>query len=132
MKTFKVTLFILGLPYDENNTRVEYIDAETQDEAEQLAHEWYIADGWGVYSSVEVRDGLSETQKKRALDYASELLSKFIPNDVVCGEVMDRISQDILDNIADCAGWQELKEDEWDKMDVELALGDVFEDRIGS
>ena len=27
-----------------------------EDEAEQLAHDWYIADGWGVYDSKEVTD----------------------------------------------------------------------------
>lgn len=54
MKTYEVTLFILGLPYKEINTRVVTIDAESQDEAEQKAHDWYVADGWGVYDSKEV------------------------------------------------------------------------------
>lgn len=55
MKKFEVTLFILGLPYNPNNTRVVTIEANSQDEAEQKAHDWYIADGWGVYDSIEVK-----------------------------------------------------------------------------
>ena len=55
MKKFDVTLFVMGLPYNENRTRVVTIEAESQDEAEQKAHDWYIADGWGVYCSAEVK-----------------------------------------------------------------------------
>lgn len=56
MKTYEVTLFILGLPYNKNNTRVVTIYANSQDEAEQKAHDWYVADGWGVYDSKEVTE----------------------------------------------------------------------------
>lgn len=55
-KTYEVTLFIIGLPFNQSRTRVVEIEAETQKEAEELAHDWYIADGWGVYSSKEVED----------------------------------------------------------------------------
>lgn len=54
MKTYEVTLFILGLPYSPCRTRTVVIEAESQNKAEQLAHDWYIADGWGVYYSKEV------------------------------------------------------------------------------
>jgi hypothetical protein len=56
MKTYEVTLFVLGLPYNENRTRVVTIEAKSQDEAEQKAHDWYVADGWGVLSSKEVTE----------------------------------------------------------------------------
>ena len=56
MKTYEVTLFVLGLPYNENRTRVVTIEANSQDEAEEKAHDWYVADGWGVYDSKEVTD----------------------------------------------------------------------------
>ena len=55
-KTYEVTLFIIGLPFSQSRTRVVEIEAETQGEAQQLAHDWYIADGWGVYDSREVED----------------------------------------------------------------------------
>lgn len=45
----------MGLPYSKYNTRVVEIEANNQDEAEQKAHDWYIADGWGVYSSKEIK-----------------------------------------------------------------------------
>ena len=54
MEKYDVTLFILGLPYNPNNTRVVTIEANSQDEAEQKAHDWYVEDGWGVYDSVKV------------------------------------------------------------------------------
>ena len=56
MKKYEVTLFILGLPYSEDNARIVEVEANSQDEAEQKAHDWYIADGWGVYDSKEVTD----------------------------------------------------------------------------
>lgn len=56
MKEYEITLFVLGLPYSENNTRKVVIKAESQDDAEQKAHDWYVADGWGVYDSKEVSE----------------------------------------------------------------------------
>lgn len=56
MKTYEVTLFILGLPYSPNTSRTVEIEADSQDEAEQLAHDWYVSDGWGVYCSKEITE----------------------------------------------------------------------------
>lgn len=56
MKKYEVTLFIMGLPYSESRTKTVEVCANSQDEAEQLAHKWYIADGWGVYDSKEITD----------------------------------------------------------------------------
>lgn len=129
MKTFEVKLFILGLPLN-NNLRTEYIEAETQDEAEELASRWYNADGWGVYDSKEVRDGLSDEQKKQAIKYASSLLSNIITDSVERGEVMAEIEDGIIADIEDCAAWQDLDEDEWCEGDVEIALARVLYNKI--
>ena len=51
MREYEVKLFILGLPITANNTRTEIIKANSQDEAEEKAHDWYVSDGWGVYGS---------------------------------------------------------------------------------
>lgn len=56
MKKYEVTLFIMGLPYSEDNTETVEVYANSQDEAEQKAHDWYVADGWGVYDSKEITD----------------------------------------------------------------------------
>ena len=56
MKKYEVILFVMGLPYSENRTKTVEVYANSQDEAEQLAHKWYIADGWGVYDSKEITD----------------------------------------------------------------------------
>ena len=48
---YKVTLFILGLPASAG-TREEIIEADTQEQAEQKADDWYVSDGWGVLDSV--------------------------------------------------------------------------------
>jgi len=47
---YKVKLFILGLPVTAGK-REEVIEADTQEQAEQKAHDWYISDGWGVLGS---------------------------------------------------------------------------------
>jgi hypothetical protein len=130
MKQYKVTLFVLGLPMTSGNTRVEYIEAETQDEAEQMAHDWYASDGWGVYGSKEVRDELTDEQKKQAVRHASSLLSNIVPDSQERGEIMAEIEDDIISDIEDCAGWQELDEDEWCEGDVEIALARVIYDKI--
>lgn len=56
MKKYEVRLFILGVPLHLNNLRVEEIEANSQEEAEQKAHDWYVADGWGVYDSKEINE----------------------------------------------------------------------------
>ena len=56
MKEYEVRLFILGLNMKPEDMRTEIIEADSQDEAEQLAHDWYVSDGWGVYDSKEVTD----------------------------------------------------------------------------
>lgn len=56
MKTYEVTLFIMGLPSSPHTNEIVYIDAETQDEAEQEAHDRYFPKGYGVLSSREIVD----------------------------------------------------------------------------
>ena len=56
MKEYEVRLFILGLNMKPEDMRTVTIEANSQDEAEQLAHDWYVSDGWGVYDSKEVTD----------------------------------------------------------------------------
>lgn len=54
MKKYEVTLFILGLPLALQNFRYEEFEANSQEEAEQMAHDEYAPDGWGVYDSKEI------------------------------------------------------------------------------
>ena len=56
VKFVEVRLFILGINMKPENMRTEIIEAHSQDEAEQIAHDWYISDGWGVYDSKEITD----------------------------------------------------------------------------
>lgn len=56
MKEYEVRLFILGLNMKPEDMRTVTIEADSQEEAEQLAHDWYISDGWGVYDSKEITD----------------------------------------------------------------------------
>lgn len=53
MKSYDVRLFILGIYTEPENMRTVTIEADSQEEAEQLAHDWYVSDGWGVYDSEE-------------------------------------------------------------------------------
>lgn len=54
MKKYEVTLFILGLPLALQNFRYEEVEANSQEEAEQMAHDMYYTNGWGVYDSKEI------------------------------------------------------------------------------
>lgn len=54
MKRYEVELFILGCPYSPGTTRREIFYAESQKEAEQMAHNKYVTDGWGVLNSKEI------------------------------------------------------------------------------
>ena len=47
---YKVKLFVLGLPVTAGK-REEIIEADTQEQAEQKSHDWYVSDGWGVLDS---------------------------------------------------------------------------------
>lgn len=53
MKSYDVRLFILGIYTKPEDMRTVTIEAESQEEAEQKAHDWYVSDGWGVYGSEE-------------------------------------------------------------------------------
>lgn len=63
MKTYEITLFVLGLPYNPNNTRKVTVKAPSQKEAEEKAHEKYVSEGWGVYDSKEVELSKSEDEE---------------------------------------------------------------------
>jgi len=60
MKFFEVELFIMGIAPSPSTTRKVSIEARNQDEAEELAHDWYIADGWGVLGSREISEEEAE------------------------------------------------------------------------
>ena len=48
MKKYEVTLFILGVPFIEETTEKVLIMAETQDKAEEIAHNRYYQLGLAV------------------------------------------------------------------------------------
>jgi hypothetical protein len=54
MKKYNVRLFILGLPEALQDFRDVEIEANSQEEAEQIAHDKYVSDGYGVYDSEEL------------------------------------------------------------------------------
>lgn len=130
MKIYKVTLFIMGLNFSKATSRVVEIEANSQDEAEELAHEWYISDGWGVYDSVEVREELTDEQREQAVKYADGLLSNIITDSQERGEMMGKIQDALLADIEDCADWQSLDGNEWCEGDVEIALARVLYNKI--
>jgi len=53
MKKFEVTLFIMGVGSSILDEKV-IIKAETQDEAEEIAHNIYFPKGYGVFDSKEI------------------------------------------------------------------------------
>ncbi len=129
MKTYEVTLFIMGVNAPSLNETV-YIDADSQDEAEQKAHDWYFPDGYGVLSSKEYRSGLSDEQKKQAREYMSSILSNLISDSFDREAVVSAIEEDVYMDIEQCADWQNLEEDEWCPGDVEIAVARILKERI--
>lgn len=130
MKTYEVKLFILGLPYSEHNVRYVYIDADTQDEAEQIAHDKYVSDRWGVYSSKEVREGLTDTQKEETIKRMDYLLGLIITDAIDRSSVIESLQEDVFSDIEQCADWQSLDEDEWCEGDVDIAVARILKERI--
>ena len=130
MKTYEVTLFIMGLEPGPNTTETVWIDAETREEAEQEAHDAYFPKGYGVLSSKECRDGLTEEQEKEARQYISSLLSNIITDAWDREEIISAIEEDVYSDISQCADWQSLNKDEWCPGDVEIALARILKERI--
>ena len=56
MKTYEVELFIMGCPSSPYTNEKITIEAESQDEAEQKAHDIYFPKGYGVLSSRQVNE----------------------------------------------------------------------------
>lgn len=130
MKTYEVTLFVMGVPPSPALNETVYIDAETQDEAEQKAHDWYFPDGYGVLSSREYRSGLTDEQKKQAREYMSSILSNIITDSIDREDIVSEIEDDVYEDIETCAEWQLLNEDEWCPGDVEIAVARILKERI--
>jgi hypothetical protein len=76
---YKVKLFVLGLPVM-MGTRTEVIEADTQEQAEQRADDWYVSDGWGVLDSVPcTKDGeeLDENEVKADPEQVKKLFNQY-------------------------------------------------------
>lgn len=54
MRRYEVELFIMGLPSSPYTNEKVVIEADSQEEAEQEAHDWYFPKGYGVLGSVEI------------------------------------------------------------------------------
>lgn len=129
MKTYEVTLFIIGVNAPSLNETV-YIDADNQDEAEQKAHDWYFPDGYGVLSSKEYYSGLTDEQKERAREYMASILSNIISDSFDREDIISAIEDDVYEDIETCAEWQNLEEDEWCPGDVEIAVARILKEKI--
>ena len=129
MKTYEVTLFIMGVNAPSLNETV-YIDANNQDEAEQKARDWYFPDGYGVLSSKEYYSGLTDEQKERAREYMASILSNIISDSFDREDIISAIEDDVYEDIETCADWQNLEEDEWCPGDVEIAVARILKEKI--
>lgn len=120
----------MGLPSSPHTNEIVYIDAETQDEAEQEAHDRYFPKGYGVLSSREYRENLTEEQEKQAREYMSSILSNIITDAIDRESIVSAIEEDVYMDIEQCADWQSLEEDEWCPGDVEIAVARILKERI--
>ena len=130
MKTFVVTLFQLGIGYNVNTNEFTYVEADSQEEAEQIAHDDWFDKGYGVWDSQEYRENLTEEQEKQARNYMNKFLSGLIPDNYDRDAIISAIEEDVYMDIEECAGWLKLGEDEWCPRDVEIAVARVLKQRI--
>lgn len=79
---------------------------------------------------MKTRKNLTATQKDCAVKYVSSLLSNIITDSFDREKVVGALRGEILEDIEDCADWQNLDEDEWCPGDVEIALTRALVNRI--
>lgn len=129
MKTYEVTLFVLGVNAPALNER-EYYEAESQEEAEQMAHDKWFPKGYGVLSSREYRENLSEYQEEMARSHMHDILEKVVPDACDREDIISAIEEDVYMDIEQCSDWLNMDEDEWCPGDVEIAVARILKERI--
>lgn len=128
MNTYRITLFVLGLN-PRLNSRVEYVDAETEEKAENAVR----GDGWGVLKT----DLMDETYKDFTTPQVEgvkarigELLGFFMTDSLERNEVVDALLKDVLTDISETADWSDLEGDEYCEGDIDIALARVVRAKI--
>ena len=56
MKKYEITLFIMGCPYNPATCEKVEIEAESEDDALEQAHDYYFPKGYGVYDATEITE----------------------------------------------------------------------------
>jgi hypothetical protein len=130
MKTFEVTLFIMGVPPSPYTNEKVLIEAETQDEAEQEAHDRYFPKGYGVLESHPVRKGLTQEQCEGVLSRIDYTLSYVIPDNIDRGAVVDSVIDAVIQDIEETAVWSEFADDDYCEGDIDIALARVLYNKI--
>ena len=130
MNTYKITLFVLGLD-PRLNTRVEYVDAETEEDAEKEV----VGDGWGVLKT-ELMDldygdyGFTKDQVDSIEEVVYELMRSVVPDHSDLDCVVDAMLEDVIVDIYETADWSELEGDEICLGDVSIAVARVIKNKI--
>lgn len=130
MNTYKITLFVLGLD-PRLNTRVEYVDAETEEDAEKEV----VGDGWGVLKT-ELMDldygdkGFTKDQVDLIEDRVYEVMRDVVPDprDLDC--VVDAMLEDVITDIYETADWSNLEDDEVCLGDIDIAVARIIKNKI--
>ena len=130
MKTFLVTLFQLGVGYDIYTNEEEFIEAETQEQAEQEAHDKWFDKGYGVWDSREWRENLSPEQERAARSHMDRYLAAVLPDNIDREEIIQAIEEDVYMDIEQCSDWLNMPKDEWHPGDVEIAVARILKERI--
>ena len=126
MKTFEVTLFVMGVPPSPYLNEKVLIEAETQDEAEQEAHDRYFPKGYGVLESREYREGLTRAQCEGVKSRIDYVLGYLFTDSMERSAVIDKIIDPVIWDIEETAGWDELAEDDYCEGDIDFAMARVL------
>lgn len=130
MNTYKITLFVLGLD-PHLNTRVEYVNAETEEEAEKEV----VGDGWGVLKT-ELMDldygdnGFTKDQVDLIEDRVYEVMRDVVPDPYDLDAVVDAMLEDVITDIYETADWSDLEGDEVCLGDIDIAVARIIKNKI--
>ena len=123
MNKYIVTLFKRSNP--RLQVEEEY-EAETKEQAEEMAYHAHLTDGWSVYELEEHREGLTAAQiggVKCRIDY---VLGYLFTDSFERAAIIEKIIDPVIKDIEETAGWQELGEDDYCDADTDIAMARVL------
>lgn len=131
MKYFKVIIFNKNNPKEKDTIT---LCAESIEDAEDKALSNYLrGEGFGILRSYEcdIDCGyLSLPQAKAVRERVDFLLGMFMTDSQDRNAVVESLLLDVGEDIALCAGWEDLDAEEYCEGDIDIALARIMKERL--